>query len=89
MFGASFDSVEANRAFAEKHGFTFPLLSDPTREAGAAYGTLRPPDHPGASVARRLTYLIAPDGTIARAWRVTDTSGHADEVLAALRELTG
>jgi peroxiredoxin len=37
--------------------------------------------------ARRISYLIAPDGTIARAYKVSDTAGHAAEVIADLRTL--
>lgn len=38
-------------------------------------------------MARRVSYLIDPDGVIRRAYTVTDAAGHADEVLRDLDEL--
>ena len=38
ILGVSFDSIEANAAFAQNNGFSFPLLSDATRETALAYG---------------------------------------------------
>lgn len=37
--------------------------------------------------AKRRTFLIAPDGTLARIWLQVNVEGHVDEVLAAIREL--
>lgn len=61
MLGASFDSVEDNRAFAEKYGFPFLLLSDPTRAMGVAYGAA--PDTSAAHAAR-VGVIIGPDGHV-------------------------
>ena len=87
MLGASFDSPEDNRAFAEAESFDFRLLSDVDRSVGRAYDAARPDDDPLASLPFRVSYLIDPDGIIRRAYTVTDTAGHAAEVLADLQSL--
>ena len=88
ILGASFDTVEDNRAFAEKHGFPFRLLSDADREVGKVYETLRHPDEQSPDYAKRRTYLIDPDGRIAKSYRVRDIAGHPDEIIEDLRSLT-
>jgi len=85
--GASFDTVEDNRTFAEKHGFPFPLLADPEREAGAAYETVRHPDEPAPEYAKRRTFVIDPGGVIRKVYRVRDIAGHPEELLADLHDL--
>jgi len=87
LLGISYDSVEENKVFAEAEGFPFKLLSDPDRSVAELYGTKRPDDHQYAVVPRRFSYLIAPDGNIAKAYVVKDLTAHADEVLADLDEL--
>lgn len=81
MLGASFDGPEENRAFAEKYAFPFPLLCDTDREVGLAYHACSSAD---ATHARRLTYLIGPDGRIERAIDTKDPAGQAQDVLAGL-----
>ena len=44
MLGASFDTPEENKAFADAQSFEFRLLSDVDRAVGAAYEATRPPD---------------------------------------------
>jgi peroxiredoxin Q/BCP len=83
----SFDTRQDNRGFAEQQSFPFPLLSDVERVAGQAYETVRHPDEPSPQFAKRRTYLIDPDGIVRKAYRVTDISSHADQVLADLAAL--
>ena len=87
IVGVSFDPPEKNRKFAENNGFPFPLLSDVDRTVGELYETKRSPQERSPHQAKRRTYLIDPDGRIAKAYRVTDTRGHADEVLRDLDAL--
>lgn len=77
MLGASFDSIENNRAFAEKFGYPFKLLSDPTKSL-AAYDAIDPedPDWP-----RRISYLIGPDRRIVQAYATVDPETHAAQIL--------
>ncbi len=81
MLGVSFDPVEANRAFAEKHGFPYRLLSDPDRALGLAYRACAGAEAP---FARRITYVIGPDGRVEEAIETKDPGGQADAILAQL-----
>lgn len=87
MLGASFDTPEENKAFAEAESFGFRLLSDVDRAVGTAYGATRPPDDKFAALPRRVSFLIDPDGIVRKTYEVTDTAAHADEVLADLDAL--
>ena len=69
-------------------GFEFPLLSDPDREIAAKLDTKRSAAHPMSMIPRRVTYLIDPEGKIAKAYDVgRHIDGHAEEVLSDLRSL--
>jgi len=87
VVGVSFDRPEENRAFAEEHGFAFRLLSDVDRTVGERYETKRAPEEPSPEYAKRRTYLIDPEGRIAKAYRVTDIPAHPGDVLEDLAEL--
>ncbi len=87
MLGASFDTIEENRAFAEAENFGFRLLSDVDRTVGRVYGAARGDDDPLASLPKRVSYLIDPDGMIRRVYAVSDTAGHAAEVIVDLEQL--
>jgi len=58
-FMISVDKPEENKAFAEKEGADFPLLSDPSKEVATKYGVLGLIGLP-----RRWTFYIGPDGKI-------------------------
>lgn len=92
MIGASFDSVEDQRAFAETENFPFTLISDPDHTIGRSYEAEREEgeDYFELGLPRRISYLIAPDGTIAAAYDLTgqDLSAHAAVVLADIAERT-
>jgi thioredoxin-dependent peroxiredoxin len=70
--------VKANAAFVSKEKFPFPLLSDERREAGLAYGAC---DSADARSARRISYVIGPDGRIQAAYPAVSPASHAREVL--------
>ena len=89
MLGASFDTVEENRQFATDQQFPFRLLSDVDRSVGRAYGVVRPAGDQYAAFARRFSFLVTPEGLIARVYEVADVKGHADDVLADLEQLRG
>jgi peroxiredoxin Q/BCP len=89
ILGASFDTVEENRAFATDQGFPFRLLADGDRSVGRAYDVVRPAGDQYGSFARRFSFLINPDGLVARVYEVADVKGHADAVLADLEQLRG
>ena len=78
VFGVSFDSQEENRAFAEKLSFPFQLLCDTERSLGLAYGACTAKDE---AHARRLTYVIGPDGRVEKAVDTKDPGAQAAELL--------
>ena len=77
------DSVEQQKAFADKHGFDYPLVSDTDRAVATAYGVRR---RFGPVPVKRATFVIGADGKIIQAisseFRMNK---HADEALAALQ----
>ena len=77
----SLDPRDRNREFAESHGATFPVLSDPTGEAARAYGVLR------GGFARRWTFYIDAAGIIRRIDRDVRAASHGGDVARALGEL--
>jgi peroxiredoxin Q/BCP len=89
VVGVSRDSVLSHGSFRDKFNIRFPLLSDPELSAHAAYGAWGQKMMYGKQVEGtiRSTFLIAPDGHIARVWRGVKVNGHADAVAAALAEL--
>jgi peroxiredoxin Q/BCP len=84
VLGASFDTIDENRAFAEAQQFPFRLLSDVERVVGRQYQVVRPAEHQYPDYPQRVSYLIDPDGVIRRSYAVHDVAGHAAEVLADL-----
>jgi peroxiredoxin Q/BCP len=89
VLGASFDTPEENKAFADAQSFGFHLLSDVDRSVGTAYEVARAPDEPFPEFAQRIAYLIDPDGVIRKAYQVTDVNTFAAEVLDDLAALRG
>jgi peroxiredoxin Q/BCP len=89
VLGASFDTPEENKAFADAQGFGYRLLSDVDRAVGTRYEVARDPGEQFAEFAQRIAYLIDPDGVIRKAYAVTDVNGFAAEVLADLDALRG
>ena len=81
ILGVSFDTVEENRHFAEKFKFPYPLLSDPTRAMGVQYGAA---DSPQSGNAKRVAYVIGPDGKVRNVFPKANTATFAADVLALL-----
>jgi len=81
ILGASFDDVAANAAFAKKFDFNFPLLCDTDRRIGMAYGAA---DDATSQYAKRISYLIGPDGKIKKAYPKVNAAAHPEEVLKDL-----
>ncbi len=81
MLGISFDTVEENRAFAEKFELPYPLLCDTDRSVGLAFGAC---DSASDAYPRRLTFVIGPDGSVEQAIDTKDPGGQADKILQSL-----
>ena len=85
ILGVSLDDVESHRKFAENHNLPFPLLADTDGLAADAYGVKT--KMLGMTIAKRQTFVIAPDGTIAKHYPKVKPSEHSAEVLADLEQL--
>lgn len=79
IFGVSRDSPEIHAEFRVSHHLPFPLVSDETGAIAQAYGVSSP-----LGMSARVTFLVGPDGRIARVWPDVDPALHANEVLAAI-----
>lgn len=77
----SFDSVEDNKKFAEKFDFNFPLLSDPDREVGLAFGAA---ESATDGYAARYTFLVSADGTLEQVIDTKDPGGQAEAILCSI-----
>ena len=86
MLGISFDDSAANLAFRDKFDFPYRLLSDWDEQVGVAYET-RDAGSEKVKFAKRLAYLIDPDGMIRKSYEVSDTAAFATDVLTDLAEL--
>ncbi len=86
ILGVSRDGEESHQKFKEKYDLPFTLLSDPDHEVAEAYGVWAEKSMYGRKSMGivRSTFVIAADGTIARAMRGIKVPGHSDKVLEAL-----
>ena len=89
VLGISADTVKAQDSFRNKHQLAIPLISDEQHETLEAYGALGEKSVYGKKFhgILRTTVLVGSDGRIARVWRNVRVDGHADEVLAAARQV--
>ena len=88
VLGVSRDSVKSHDNFCAKQGFRFPLVSDADETLCRAFDVIREKNMYGRKVLgiERSTFLVDPDGRVARAWRKVRVPGHAQAVLEALKE---
>ncbi len=85
ILGVSLDDVDSHEAFAEKYSLPFSLLSDAEAEVAEQYGVVR--NLGVMKLAKRETFLIRPDGTIAKHYAKVDPDTHSKEILADLERL--
>ncbi len=87
MLGVSADTPDKQKKFKDKYGLPFTLLADADKKVAKLYGVLKEKNMYGKKVIgiERTTYLIGPDGKIARVFPKVKAEGHAEEVLAALK----
>ena len=82
ILGVSVDSTQSHQQFCAKDGLTFHLLSDTSHSVVSAYGSLG--SHIGITMANRNTFLIDPQGNIAKVWMGVNPATAASSVLAAI-----
>jgi thioredoxin-dependent peroxiredoxin len=79
------DTADSHKDFCAKEGLTFKLLSDPEAKVSTQYGSLM--EYNGMKLSARNTFIIDPNGKIAKVFVKVGPAGHSDEVLATLAEL--
>ena len=89
VLGVSPDSVAALRAFADKYGLAFPLLSDEGGEVAQRYGAWVEKHRFGRTSLgnERSSVLVDPEGNVARVFGKVKPAEHDELVLGALKEL--
>jgi thioredoxin-dependent peroxiredoxin len=86
ILGVSIDDVASHKAFSEEYNLPFPILADSGKETAAAYGTLT--RYVGlVEMARRDTFIIDPQGRVAKHYVKVDPKGHSEAVIADLKQL--
>lgn len=86
VVGISVDTVASHADFSRKHGLPFPLLADTNGKVADAYGALF--DLLVFQAARRMTYLIDPQGRIAESYASVDPDRHSQALLDDLKRLS-
>ncbi len=89
VLGISPDSCADHDAFKAKHGLTVRLAADEDKTVLQRYGVWAEKSMYGRTFmgVERTTFLIAPDGAIARIWHKVKVPGHAEAVLDAVKAL--
>lgn len=89
IIGISPDSAAKHDKFIAKYDLTIQLAADEEKTVAEAYGVWVEKSMYGKKYmgVERSTFLVAADGTIAKAWRKVNVPGHVDEVLAATKAL--
>jgi peroxiredoxin Q/BCP len=85
ILGVSADTVKSHKDFCTKEGLNFKLLADPELKTISKYGSAQ--ENNGTKMAARNTFLIDPDGKIARVYIAVKPAGHSEEILNDLAVL--
>ena len=87
MLGISGDTPAAQKKFKEKYKLPYTLLADADKKVANAFGVIKEKNMYGKKVKgiARTTFVIGPDGKIAKKFENVKPDGHAEEVLAALK----
>lgn len=86
VVGISVDDVESHKKFSDKYKLPFTILADSDGETAKSYGVLK--DYKLLKLASRQSFLIAPDGKIAKHYADVDPDTHTEEVLADIKVLS-
>jgi peroxiredoxin Q/BCP len=85
VVGISVDDVDSHKEFAVKYKLPFTILADEAGATAEAYGVLR--DWKLMKIASRQSFLVDPDGVIAKHYEDVDPETHTQDVLADLEAL--
>jgi peroxiredoxin Q/BCP len=85
VLGVSVDDIDSHKKFCAKEGLNFKLLADTDRKVSEAYGSLT--NLGVVKFASRHTFVIDPNGKIAKVYTSVNPASHSEEVLAQLDQL--
>jgi len=85
VIGVSVDDTDSHAKFAAKYHLPFPLLADKDGKVADSYGALT--NLYLVKIAKRYTFLIDPQGRIAKTYLSVDTSSHSQEIIDDLKLL--
>lgn len=85
VVGISVDDVESHKKFSDKYQLPFTILADENSETAKAYGVLK--DYKLIKLASRQSFLIDPEGNIAKHYADVDPDTHTDEVLTDIKAM--
>lgn len=85
VFGVSVDTIESHAKFANKYSLQFPLLADIGGKVAGSYGSLTKLGP--LKLAKRHTFIINPEGQLAKIYRSVKPATHSDEVIAEIKKL--
>jgi peroxiredoxin Q/BCP len=88
VLGVSGDSEASHQKFQQKYELPFQLLADPGNEVARAYGAWGTKQNYGKTYEGiiRSTFIIGPDGRVAKVWKRVKPDAHGGEVLKWLSE---
>ena len=89
IYGVSRESIKSHENFKQKHSFPFDLISDEDEIICKKYDVIKEKSMYGRKYMgiERSTFLIDQEGKLVKAWRKVKVTGHAEEVLGAVRDL--
>ena len=86
IVGISVDEVAAHQKFAAEHSLPFTILADSSKQTAKDYGVLV--KFMGVmELARRDTFIVDPEGRVAKHWAQVEPKGHSELVLKELAVL--
>src|SRR5205085_2052352 len=85
ILGVSVDNADSHKSFCAKEGLNFKLLADTDGNVSERYGSIK--DYDGRRMSARNTFIINPQGKIAKVFSGVKPPTHSEEVLQALAEL--
>ena len=87
ILGVSKDTVASHKKFAEKFQLNFSILSDESKEIITAYGAWGKKKFLGKEYfgILRMTYLISPDGEVAKIYEKVNPLTHAEEIIENIK----
>jgi peroxiredoxin Q/BCP len=86
ILGVSMDNADSHKEFCAKEGLSFKLLADTDAKTSMDYGSVM--EYDGAKYSARNTFIIDPNGKIAKVFEKVKVQTHSEEVLAALGALS-